>query len=443
MKILAIDTDSNALDFLMRAKLWGHDVRWWDAPRKDGSERRAGEGIITKIRDYDALWSKWVGWADLIYLPGNNRYMEKLEPYRRMGYPVYGGGVESTSWEADRAVGQGVMKEAGLQIIPGKEFHEYDDAIAHVKRHRKPFVSKPSGEADKALSYVANSAADLIYMLNRWSGNEKYVASARECGFILQEKKLGCEMGVSGWYGPGGWSSVIEEAFEFKKLMDGDLGVNTGEQGTLTRFVKQSKLFDVALKPMTGALRSIDYMGCINVNGCIDEAGGFWPFEFTMREGWPATHNQFSLHEGDPAKWMLDLINGYDTRRVRFNEASISVVVSIPEYPYSHLTQKEVEGIPVWGATDMDHIHLCEVMLGEAPTDNGTMLPCYLTAGDYVLVATGCGETITGARRSAYTAIQKIRIPNSPQWRLDIGRSKLVEALPKVQRLGFARGLSY
>jgi phosphoribosylamine--glycine ligase len=85
-------------------------------------------------------------------------------------------------------------------------------------------------------------------------------------------------------------------------------------------------------------------------------------------------------------------------------------------------------------------------MLGDAPCQAGEKvveMPCLLTAGDYVLVATGVGETITGARKSAYTAVKKVSIPNSPGYRLDIGRSKLVEQLPKIQRLGFARGLAY
>lgn len=443
MKILCIDTDSNALDFLMRCQKWGHEIMWYDKQKKDGTDRRAGEGIVPKLRDFEELRKKWVGWADLIYLPQNNHYLPMLEPYRAMGYPIYGTNEAGANWEIDRAEGQRVMKAAGLKIIPGKEFNDYDSAIAHVKRHGTAFVAKPSGEADKALSYVADSAADLLYMLGKWKENPKYVQSAREWGFILQDKKVGCEMGAGGWFGAGGWSSIWEESFEFKKLMDGDLGVNTGEQGSLIRFVRKSRLAEAVLAPLTKALKGIEYVGCVNVNCIIDEAGTPWPLEFTMRDGWPAAHNHTSLHEGDPAKWMLDLVEGQDTRRVKFDTPSVSVVVSLPDYPYSHYTAKQTDGIPIRGASDMEHIHLSEVMLGEAPTDNGTMLPCYLSAGDYILVATGIGETITGARRSAYTALSKLKIPGNPMWRLDIGRSKLVEALPKIQRLGYASGLSY
>lgn len=437
MKVLCIDTDSNGLDVLMRARQYGHEVMWWDKKKKDGSDRRSGEGIIPKLRDFDALRKKWIGWADLIWLCGNTSYMDLLEPYRLMGYPIYGGGVESALWESDRTVGQRIMKECGLAIIPYKEFTDYDSAIAYVRREGKPFVSKPSGDADKALSYVANSAADLVYMLQYWKENPKYVADAKAFGFILQEKKVGCEMGVGGWYGPGGWSAAIEENWEYKKLMVDDLGVNTGEQGTLLRFVKKSKLADVALFPLEKKLKQIGYVGNVDVNGCIDEDGEYWPYELTMREGWPAKHNQVAMQEGDPVRWMLDLVNGKDTMKVR-NECSISVVASI---------SKEIDGAPIYGATDMDHVHLCEARLADSkPVQAGNKvidMPCYATAGDYVLVVTGTGETITGARRSAYTALEKIKMPHSPSWRTDIGKGKLVQALEQIQRHGFAAGLSY
>lgn len=447
MKILVIDTCSNALDFLMRCQRYGHEVMWWNKMRKDGTERRAGEGIVPLLRDYEALRKKWIGWADLIYVPDNTAYLDLLEPYRRMGYPIYGTNKASTEWETDRAAGQAIMKKAGMAIIPGKEFNDHDAAIAHVLKEGRAFVSKPSGEADKAQTYVSDSAADLVYMLRRWQENPKYVAAAKADGFILQEKKTGCEMGAGGWFGPNGWASYWEESFEYKKLMDGDLGVNTGEQGTLIRFVRQSKLADQVLKPLAKALKAVEYVGCVNVNCIIDDKGQPWPLEFTMRDGWPATHNHASLHLGDPAQWMLDLINGKDTREVQLDTCSISVVMSIPDYPYSHLTSKEVCGIPIYGATDREHVHLSEVMLGEeVPVQVGDKvveMPCYVTAGDYVLVVTGTGETITGARRSAYAAVDKIKIPNSPSYRLDIGRSKLVTNLARIQKHGYANGLTY
>ena len=76
----------------------------------------------------------------------------------------------------------------------------------------------------------------MVYMLEKW----KRLGKQRD--FHLQEFIPGIEMGVGGWFGPNGWVSGWEENWEFKKLMDGDKGVATGEQGTVLRYVTRSKL---------------------------------------------------------------------------------------------------------------------------------------------------------------------------------------------------------
>jgi hypothetical protein len=91
-------------------------------------------------------------------------------------------------------------------------------------------------------------------------------------------------MAVSGWFGPAGWTVGWEENWEFKKLlMNGDLGVTTGEQGTVLRFVKKSKLADEVLLPLTPQLKKMGYCGNVDVNCIIDDHGCPWSLEFTMR----------------------------------------------------------------------------------------------------------------------------------------------------------------
>lgn len=448
MRILAIDVGSNCLDWLMRCQNAGHSVRWYDKPFPDGTDSPAGEGFIEKIRDYDELRRKWIGWADLIYTPDNVSYLKMLEPYRRIGYPIYGCNLEAVEWELDRGIGQKVMEECGMRIIPGKTFHDYDSAIAYVKKEGKAFVSKPSGDGERAMSYVANSAADMVYMLQRWKKIDKYRRAAREDGFILQEKVDGMELAVGGWFGPFGWSKAgWVENIEHKKLFNGDLGVNTGEQGTVVRVVKQSKLAQEVLVPATEALHRIGYVGYVDVNCMIPTDGkGPCPLEWTMRDGWPIRHNLTSLIEGDPAQWMRDALDGKDTLKIRHDTISVSVVMALPDYPYSRITNKELCGIPLYGAEDMDHLHFSEVMMGVSPREvNGKVvdLPGPVTAGDYVLVATGEGDTITGARRSVYSALKKVKVPNSPFYRTDIGAGRLKKQLPELQALGYLTGMSY
>lgn len=450
MRLLCLDPESNGLDFLMRCQAAGHDVQWYDKTRDDGSRPRAGEGIIPKIEDFNQVKRKWLDWADLIWLPDNTCYVGMLEPYRLTGYPIFGPGLDAVQWELNRTAGQQAMQKAGLKIVDCVEFHDYKSAIRYVEKEGRVFVSKHSGlvgEKNKARSYVAKSVDELIYMLERWDSNPDYRKEAKEQGFILQEKVDGVEMAVGGWFGPGGWSQWFLENFEHKKLIPGDLGPNTGEMGTMARYVKHSKLANQILLPMTDQLKRMRYVGYIDNNAIIQDDGTPRPLEFTMRDGWPLRHNICALHHGDPAQWMLDLLKGKDTIDVTNGEVSISVLVALPPFPTPNVIGKELDGIPIYDADDFDHVHLCEVRMGDAvPTmvnDQLVRIPGYVTTGEYVAVVTGTGATISGARRSAYAAVKRIRIPNDPFYRLDIGSPRrLREGIPQIQKHGYAKGLT-
>ena len=148
MKILLIDLCGAALDWAMQCLEVGHEVRMWCGPRKDGQRCDVGDGIIQRV----PRWEPHMDWADLIFLTDNAKEIEKLEPYRKKGYPIFGPGVEAAKLELDRDAGQQAFKKAGIDIMESIEFNDYDKAIDYVKKTMKRYVSKPSGDADKALS---------------------------------------------------------------------------------------------------------------------------------------------------------------------------------------------------------------------------------------------------------------------------------------------------
>jgi len=183
------------------------------------------------------------------------------------------------------------------------------------------------------------------------------------------------------------------------------------------------------------------------VNCIVDDKGAPWPLEFTMRPGWPTFNIQQAVHKGDHVQWLLDLAEGKDTRAFDLDTIVMGVVLSIPDYPYSHLTRKEVNGIPLYGLTPKNEnsVHPCEMMLGEAPQDlDGKIVsqPCLVTAGDYVLVTTGTGATVSEAKKGAYNILDQISMPQSPSYRTDIG-NRLKKQIPKLQSMGLATGMQY
>ena len=440
MRVLIVDKGGYALDFAMRCLADGHRVKHY-IPQTARTDQ-IGKGLVEIVSE----WTTWMKWADLVFLPDNTRYIAEIDAWRRMNpdIAVISATTDSARLELDRGHGMKVLAKHGIAVAPLQEFKRYDDAIAYVKRENRRFVSKPCGdEPDKSLTYVASGPADMVYMLERWKKGRRHKGP-----FLLQEFIGGTEMAVGGWIGPAGFAAGWWcENWEFKKLMNGEKGVATGEQGTVIRNVGKSKLADQVLAPLEDCLVSTGHTGYVDVNCIVDDDGTPWPLEFTMRPGWPTFNIQQSLITGDHAEWLADLALGQHATPPSLNSVSTGVVMSIPDYPYSHITRKEVCGIPIITSTriDMSLVSLCEVSRGTAPQDIGGKVetaPCLVTAGDYVLVAMGVGETVTESRRRAYRVLDQIAIPNSPMYRTDIG-ARLAKQLPKLQAHGFAAGMIY
>lgn len=435
MNILIIDKDSVSLGFALACQSAGHKVKFFISPK--AKSIRTGEGMVPKVQS----WEPHMKWADLIVLSDNSYAQADLEWYFKKGFPIFGSNMEGASWELDRKKGQEIFRKAGIETIGGCSFTSYEDAERHVLKNPKRYVSKPNGDLDKKLSYVSKSAADMVYMLRSWKKQGKVQQE-----FILQDFVPGIEMGVGGWFGPDGWSAALCENWEFKKLMNDDVGVATGEMGTVLRYVEKSELAEQVLFPLTNFLHAIGYVGYCDVNCIIAKDGTPYPLEFTNRFGWPLANIQRAVHLGDPAQWMIDKICGRDTLRVK-DEIALGVVMALPDFPYSSYTQRSLEGIPIYGITksNSNHISLSSAMAGCAPCmDGGKVVEKELpvSAGDYLCVVTTSGDTVGEARESTYKIVKSLEIPNSVMYRTDIG-CRLEKQLPILQSHGFAKGMKY
>jgi phosphoribosylamine---glycine ligase len=113
-------------------------------------------------------------------------------------------------------------------------------------------------------------------------------------------------------------------------------------------------------------------------------------------------------------------------------------VVAMGEFPYDYKNRKYSCGFPVWGMNVKNryNIHPCDMMLGEALGDKG-MEPMMVSAGNYLMVVSGTGETVREAKDEAYKVIKQLEVPNNPIYRIDIGE-RLETQISELQKMGFA-----
>lgn len=440
MKLLVLDNDGEGtgLDLALRAQDADHEVRYWLPPFQTGKPRPYGNGMVEKPVE----WKPSMSWAELTVLTGNSTYVTELAEYFGKGFPIFGANAKAAELELDREVGQRVLKECGVKTLPYTVVTSADEAIALVTRTRKAYAMKPwGGEADKAMTYVADSPDDAIFVLSRWKREGLFKGQ-----LMLQEKIGGVEIGISGMFGPAGWCRAIEESFEHKKFLNDDLGCNTGEMGTVIRHVMRSKLFDEVLEPITDYLHSVNYVGDCAINCIVDKEGNPWPLEFTMRLGWPDFCIRQAVIKGDPVEWMAELIFGSDRLSVS-PQIAVGVCLVHGDFPEGKDPAHTWVGYPIYGVSDRIYRNLhwqqaaegrVPMLLGETVQDS--IMP--ITAGNYPLVVTGTGGTVAGAAAAAYEVAWSIKMPSNLMFRTDIG-SRLAKGLPELQKHGFAKGMQY
>jgi phosphoribosylamine-glycine ligase len=439
LNLLYIDTDGVGLSYCFRAAMAGHAVRWFVEPKPSNS-KDTGRGFkgIEKVDN----WVPHVKWADLIISSSNDKYVEKLDFFRKQGFPVFGPTPESAKLEISRGDGMRLLEKHGIEVPPYKTFKTIQEAKKHVEKTEERFVFKTLGDnEDKALSYVGKSPADLIAWMDRLveTGNQP------KGEVMLQEFIKGIEFGVSRFMGRDGFVGQYNECFEHKKLMPSNFGCNTGEMGTVASFVPDSKIGKETLGKLEEVIHKTRHTGDISLGFMVDEKGKAWPLEWTCRFGWPIANMMLGATEGDPIAWMKDALEGKDTTSFK-EEIGVCAIIAHGDFPHGNVPKKELAGVPIYGVTrgNKKFIHPQSVKIDILPDMDGDKLvrrPLWNTSGDYVAVVTGFGRDVKQASSRCYKTIDQLHVSNM-MVRDDIGEG-LEKQLPKLHEFGYATHFEY
>ena len=434
MKLLLIDHGEVGLAFALRCAEAGHIV-YWHIEIKDGNNQKTGTGIhpgIIKVKEWLPIATK----VDLIVATENGNFLPKLEALRKRGIPVYVPSQAVADLEIKRGDGLKFLEKHGINVGEYMTFPNIKQAQKYVMDNPEKYVFKTLGDNDnKALTFVGKTPQQMIQQLQTWMDT----GMAPKGEVMLQKFVKGIEFGVSRWFGRDGPIGPIEETFEHKKLFNGEKGCNTGEMGTVQKYVKESKLYDIVLKPLEKELTKMGAFTMIDLNCIIDEKGEPCVLEFTCRWGWPAFNISINAHKGDPVQWMLDACRGKDTLSTSM-DVLIGVVLTIPPFPYE-ADDYVVEGVPIYGLTDAlkKNIQPQSVMMGKYIDEvDGELQETkgWVTSGSYVAVVVEKGASVEKAREKVYKIVDKVSMSDMG-YRTDIGE-KVIKWLPELQKHGFA-----
>ncbi|MEE2526870.1 phosphoribosylglycinamide synthetase C domain-containing protein [Hyphobacterium sp. HN65] len=422
---LFVSTDGLHVDPAWRILREGHEVRYCI---ENPAEADIGDGFVPKVDD----WREHVDWADIIVFDDVLGQGEKAHALRQQGKAVIGGTPYTDQLEDDRSFGQEELKKAGINILPYREFTDFDEAIAHVRANPRRYVIKPSGEAQniKRLLFVGmeEDGSDVARVLEAY----KRVWSDTIKVFQLQHKVTGVEVAVGGFFNGREFMDPININFEHKKLLPGNVGPATGEMGTSMFWSGPNRLYRETLAKLAPKLAGEGFVGYMDLN-CIVNSHGIYPLEFTSRFGYPTIQIQSDGLAMPLADFFHQMATGGPAKFKVKRGFQVGVRLVVPPYPFK---DKETFESYSKGAaivfkrpmTEGVHIHDVKRVNDEWLVTGGAGL---------ALVVSGSGSTMREAQKQAYARIQNILIPNM-YFRDDIG-DRWIDDSDRLHTWGYLR----
>jgi phosphoribosylamine--glycine ligase len=433
-KFLIVSYYGDSIDIAKKLVDLGHDVKFCVDDQEERETGEIGYGFVEHI----TTWRDFTDWADVIIFD-NCGYGAEAEKLRSIGKNVIGGSIYTDKLEEDRDFGQTELKRFGIPILTSKNFTNFDEAIAYVKKNPSKYVMKPSG--DKTVQHIGllfvgeeEHGDDIIQLLTEYKKAWGHKIPAIQ----LQKKVTGVEMAVGAFFNGKEFVYPININFEHKKFFPGDIGPTTGEMGTSMFWEMSNKIFDSTLKKMESRLAQSGYVGYFDLN-CIVDAKGVYPLEFTSRFGYPT----FSIQQEGIVLELDEFLYGLVTKQFKKFETKkgfqIGVCIFVPPYPFN---DPEIFRVKSRGSVihfkkemtkeDLKSVHILEVQkIKNEWVVSGTE--------GWPIIVSGNGVDLEAARSDVYRKVKNILIPNM-YYRIDIG-SKWYEESKNLYQWGYLKKL--
>ena len=412
-------------DIAWQAVKEGHEVRYWIGA---ADESDIADGFVPKVDD----WEAHVEWADVVVFDDTLGQGAKAEALRRQGKAVVGGSEYTDRLEDDRSFGQEELKKAGVNIIPYREFTDFDEAIEFVRQNPMRYVIKPSGEAQnvKRRLFVGeeDDGHDVADVLEAY----KKAIAAQIPVFQLQRRVAGVEVAVGAFFNGARFVTPININFEHKKLFPQNLGPSTGEMGTSMFWTEPNRLFFQTLAKMEPMLARERYVGYVDLN-CIVNSNGIYPLEFTARFGYPTISIQQEGMLTPIGEFLHKLAEGSITRFKPRSGFQVGVRIVVPPFPFRDPETFETsskDAVIIFKKPTREGVHIEDVKT----VDNEWLVTG--TSG-VVLIVVGLGPTMKAAQKQVYNRIENIMIPNM-YYRKDVG-DRWFEDFDRLHTWGYLR----